>query len=153
MSNRSTWLVLLGVLAGVLLTFLGVIATGGVTSASYMRHAQAERLEAERAAADAERRAAENARPQPDDLQGNTIVIDLKMNKDGLVVLAGDGTIMRQVPRGELAPFLKKMRHNGKTQASIRADGESPYKSVAEILEEMQTAGFDKIHMRTLPDK
>jgi biopolymer transport protein ExbD len=153
MSNRSTWSVFLGVFVGVLLTFLGVIATGRAMSAYSMRQAEAERLEAERTAADAERRAAENAKPQPDDLQGTTIVIDLKVGKDSLVVMAGDGTIMRQVPRQELAPFLKKMRHGGKTQASLRADGESPYKSVAEVLDELQTAGFDKIHMRTLPDK
>jgi len=152
MKNKPIFLILLGVLAGILLTFFGVIATGGVTSAYYMRQAEAAERNAAEHAADA-RRADDEGRPALDDFKGATVVIDVKMEKDGLVVMVGDGTIMRQVPRQELATFLKAMRKDGKTQANLRADGESPYKNVAEIIEEVRTAGFDKINLRTLPNK
>jgi biopolymer transport protein ExbD len=161
MKNKPIWLVMLGVLAGILSTFLVVIAINRVSAANQRREAEATLREFRRDADDAKRLlgkitnddAGNGAQPAPDEIKGATVVIDLKMEKDGLTLMAGDGTIMRQVPRQELAAFLKAMRKDGKTQVNLRAEGESPYKTVAEIVEEVQSAGFDKINLRTLPNK
>jgi hypothetical protein len=97
------------------------------------------------AAADGPRRAADNARPQLDGFGGPTIVIDLKMEADDLVISVGDGKHMVVKPRSELRGFLTVMHGAGKTQAVLGCDADQSYKSVLGVAEDLEAAGFDKI--------
>jgi biopolymer transport protein ExbD len=166
MRNNPVLWIFVGLIVGILLTIVGVSATGGFTSALYWQRAAAAEqrarlsaLDAEREAVeahqhllDAERRAAEDAKPQPE-FRGATVVIDLINNPDGLILEVGDGVVMRPKDHQALPDYFKAMRREGKKQAELRVDAGTEWKSASDVIEEARKAGFEKITLQTRPQK
>ncbi len=142
-----------GTCACILLTVFAIVIIGPDVSAYYRRHAEAAERDAHLAALDAGHRAAVNTKPAPDELKGPIVFIDLKNDKDGFVITAGDGTIMMHKPRSELKPFLGVMVRDGKTKAIVRSDADLPFKDLSGVLEDVKTVGFDNISLKPLAPK
>jgi biopolymer transport protein ExbD len=102
-------------------------------------------------AADAGRRAADNARPRLEEVQSDVVVIHVKSDNDGLTILAGDGKSMMVKPRQELKLFLKAMRRDGKRQAVVSGDRDLPWNTFLDIVKDAQAAGFEGIILGNLP--
>jgi biopolymer transport protein ExbD len=152
MRNKPVSWIVLGVVLGVLLTIGGMVVHASAEERK--RRAEVDQLveqaiskceAGQRVVADIDRRAAENARPQPEEFKGSAVVIELKNDANGVVIEVGDGTTMRPKERQALPEYLKAMRRDGKKQAELRVDGEAEWKSAHDIIEEAQRAGFEKI--------
>ena len=169
MRNNAVLWVFVGVVLGVLLMIVGVVVTGGIVSLKYRERAAAEQqrtqamaeqairdidaIQQEYEFADMDRRAAENAKPQPEEVKDAAVVIELKNDPGGAVIILGDGTTVRPKEGQVLADYLKAMRRDGKKQVELRVDGDAEWKTTYGVIEEAQKAGFEKIILQKRAQK